>query len=558
MKNIINILFLIISLSAFAQESRELAIGQPDAVVDLRTQEGTKLVKTTWKYSDAKLVNADFNAPGPDKNDPLVLYPTGKKIATQDLTPKAGAANFDDSKWQTLDPTKLEERRGTGLASFVWYRIDVTIPNKVGDFDPTGSTVVFEIVVDDYSEIWVNGKLNKTFGQSGEGVVKGFNARNRVVLTKNAQPGQQFQIAILGINGPIADLPTNYIWIRSATLDFYKTAPKRADWQNLGQIVRIDKELDNVLDANVKIEKLADGFQFTEGPVWHPDGFLLFSDPNTNVIYKYDPVSGNVSIYITKSGYTGFNIGEYHQPGSNGLAIDSEGRLVVCQHGNRRVIRHEKKGPITVLSDNFDGKRLNSPNDVVIKSDGTIYFTDPPYGLPKAYNDAKKELTSQGVYRIKNGKTELLTTDLGGPNGIAFSPDEQYLYVSNWDIRDIHNTKTLWRYPVQADGTLGKGAVFFDMNQTDDDEALDGVKVDNQGYIFASAPGGVWIISPQGKYLGKIIGPERPANMAWGDDGKTLYLTAHTGLYKIRTKNGGKIASKSQEASNKPQETKFK
>lgn len=544
MKNIIKIIFLsLLAIPAFAQESRELAIGQPDAVVDLRTQEGTKLVKTTWKYSDAKLVNADFNAPGPDKNDPLALYPTGKKIATQDLSPKAGAANFDDSKWQALDPTKLEERRGTGLASFVWYRINVTVPNKVGDFDPTGSTVVFEIVVDDYSEIWVNGKLNKTFGQSGEGVAKGFNARNRVVLTQNAQPGQQFQIAILGTNGPIADLPTNYIWIRSATLDFYKTTPKRADWQNLGQIVKIDKELDNVLDANVKIEKLADGFQFTEGPVWHPDGFLLFSDPNTNVIYKYDPVSGNISIYITKSGYTGFNIGEYHQPGSNGLAIDSEGRLVVCQHGNRCVIRHEKKGPITVLSDNYNNKRLNSPNDVVIKSDGTIYFTDPPYGLPKAYNDAKKELTSQGVYRIKNGKTELLTTDLGGPNGIAFSPNEQYLYVSNWDIRDIHNTKTLWRYPVQADGTLGKGEIFFDMNQTDDDEALDGVKVDNQGFIFSSAPGGVWIISPQGKYLGKIIGPERPANMAWGDDGKTLYLTAHTGLYKIRTKNGGKVVS---------------
>ncbi len=163
--------------------------------------------------------------------------------------------------------------------------------------------------------------------------------------------------------------------------------------------------------------------------------------------------------------------------------------------------------------------------------------------MPKAYNDAKKELNFQGVYRIKNGKTELLSTDLGGPNGIAFSPDEQYLYVSNWDIRDIHNTKTLWRFPVQADGTLGKGEIFFDMNKTDDDEALDGIKVDNQGYIFASAPGGVWIISPQGRYLGKIIGPERPANMAWGDaDGKTLYLTAHTGLYKIRTKNGGKIA----------------
>ncbi len=544
MKITINIIFLcLFALGAFAQESRELAIGQANAVVDLRTQEGARLLGTIWKYSDAKLVNANFNAPGPGKNDPLALYPTGKKITTQDLMPKAGAVNFDDSKWQTLDPTKLEERRGTGLASFVWYRLNVTVPAEVGNFDPTGSTIVFEIVLDDYSEIHVNGKLHKTFGQSGEGVIKGFNVRNRVVLTQNAQPGEQFQIAILGINGPIADLPDNYIWIRSATLDFYQTPPKRADWQNLGQIIKIDDELNKVLDYDAKIEKLADGFQFTEGPVWHPDGYLLFSDPNTNVIYKYNPVSGNISIYITKSGYSGFDIGNYHQPGSNGLAIDSAGRLMVCQHGNRRIIRHEKEGPITILTDNYNGQKLNSPNDIVIKSDGTIYFTDPPYGLPKAYNDAKKELNFQGVYRIKNGKTELLSTDLGGPNGIAFSPDEQYLYVSNWDIRDIHNTKTLWRFPVQADGTLGKGEIFFDMNKTDDDEALDGIKVDNQGYIFASAPGGVWIISPQGRYLGKIIGPERPANMAWGDaDGKTLYLTAHTGLYKIRTKNGGKIA----------------
>lgn len=544
MKYNINIILLILlTINVFSQESRELAIGQPNAVVDLRTHEGTKLVNTVWKYNNAKLVDVTFKAPGPDKNDPLLLYPTGKTINTQDLMPKAGVANFDDSKWITLDPTKLEERRGTGLASFNWYRINVTIPEKVGNFDPTGSTIVFEIVLDDYSEIWVNGKLNKTFGQSGDGVVKGYNARNRVFLTENAQPGQQYQIAILGINGPIADLPSNYIWIRSATLDFYKTRPKRKDWQNLGQIITIDQELDHVLESDVKIEKLADGFQFTEGPVWHPDGFLLFSDPNTNVIYKYDPVSQNISIYMTKSGYTGFDIGEYHQPGSNGLAIDAEGRLIVCQHGNRRVIRHEKKGPVTILSDHYNDKRLNSPNDVVIKSDGTIYFTDPPYGLPKAYNDAKKELNSQGVYRIKNGKTDLLTTDLGGPNGIAFSPDEQYIYVSNWDIRDIHNTKTLWRFPVQPDGTLGKGEIFFDMNQTDDDEALDGVKVDNQGNVFASGPGGIWIISPQGKYLGKIIGPERPANMAWGDDGKTLYLTAHTSLYRIRTKNGGKVTA---------------
>lgn len=537
------LIILVFSLAGLnAQEQRELAIGQPDAIVDLRTKEGTAIVKTEWRYSDAHIVEADFKKPGPKEPDPLPLYPTGGKLKTHDIHPKAGAADFDDSKWEVLDPTSLEVRRGSGLLSFNWYRLNVTIPEKVGNMSTAGATVVFEIVMDDYSEIWVNGKLNKTFGQSGNGVASGWNARNRVFLTNNAKPGEVFQLAILGTNGPIADLPENYIWVRSATLDFYKEYPSNPDWKGLGEMVFFDKQLHDVIAEGTKIEKLADGFQFTEGPVWHPDGYLLFSDPNANVIYRYDPTSRNVSIYMTKSGYTGTDVGNYHQPGSNGLAIDSEGRLLVCQHGNRRVVRHEKKGPVTVLADNWQGKKLNSPNDLVLKSDGTVYFTDPPYGLPMNYADPKKETPNQGVYRIVNGKAELLSTDLGGPNGIAFSPDEKWLYVGNWDIRDIWNTKTVWRFPVNTDGTLGKGKVFFNFNQTDVDEAIDGIKVDMAGNLFVSAPGSVWVLSPDARILGKIIGPERPANMAWGDDGKTLYLTAHTGLYKIRVKTGGKIA----------------
>jgi gluconolactonase len=532
-------------LKSTAQEHRELAIGQADAIADLRTTEGAQAVKATWKFSPAQIISADFKAPAASTTDPLPLYATGKKIITNTIEPKAAALNFDDSRWQTLDPTTLEARRGNGLLSFVWYRLNVTVPEKLGDFDPRGSTLVFEIVADDYSEIAVNGQLQKKLGQIGNGVVSGWNARNRVVLTENAQVGQSFQLAILCANAPFGDLPENYIWIRSATLDFYKKNPKNTNWQDFGKLVQIEKAFETVVAPTEKVEKLAEGFQFTEGPVWHSDGFLLFSDPNTNVIYRYEPTNGNVNIHLTKTGYTGFDIGNYHQPGSNGLAVDNEGRLIVCQHGNRRVIRHEKKGPITILSDNFKGQKLNSPNDLVLKNDGTVYFTDPPYGLPKNYADTKKETTFQGVYRIKNGQTDLLATDLGGPNGLAFSPDERFLYVSNWDIRDIHHTKTLWRYEVKEDGTLQNGKVFFDFNFTDDDEALDGVKVDNAGNLFVSAPGGVWIISPSGKYLGKIICPERPANMAWGDaDGKTLYMTAHTGLYKIRTIQGGKIANK--------------
>ncbi|GAB3642523.1 SMP-30/gluconolactonase/LRE family protein [Spirosoma arcticum] len=539
-----SLLFLLLTPwgGLMAQEIRELAWGNATAVVDLRTPAGSELVKARWKTLNAQIVAAPFNAPGPSATDKMLLYPTGKSVSTFALEPRCGTSAFEQAAWQDVTATDLETRRGNGLLSHVWYRVRVTMPDKVGTFAVASSRIMFELVADDYSEVWINGKLRKSFGARANGVINGYNARQRVWLTDNAKPGDTVDLAILVTNGPVADLPDNYVWIRSATLDFYPAKPTPDLWKNLGQVTMVQEELKSVIDPAAKIQKIADGFQFTEGPVWHPDGYLLFSDPNANVIYKYDPTMGNVSIYMTKTGYTGFDIGDYHQPGSNGLAIDPTGHLIVCQHGNRRIIRDEIKGPMTVLSDGYGGKKLNSPNDLVIHSNGDVYFTDPPYGLPKAYADPRKETPHSGVYRIHNGKTDLLTTDLGGPNGIAFSPDEKYLYVSNWDIRDIHNTKTLWRYEVKPDGTLANGKVFFDMNQTDDDEALDGIKVDTKGNVFASAPGGVWIISPMGKYLGKIIGPERPANMAWGDDGKTLYLTAHTGLYKIATLNGGKLA----------------
>jgi len=526
-------------INILAQESVELAMGKPNAVVDLRTQEGVDLLKARWHYSDARIVEVDFKAPGPKGRDRLKLYPTGHSIKTNDIMPKAGAAEFDDSKWQVLDPVSLEERRGTGRLSFNWYRINITVPEKIANFDPTGSTAVFEIVVDDYAEIWVDGELSKSFGQSGGSVIKGWNARNRIPLGDNLRPGQQIQIAILGINGPIADIPDNYIWIRSATIDFYRAKPKYEHWQDVGEVVRIDPALDEIINPDVKIERIATGFQFTEGPLWHPDGYLLFSDPNANVIYSYHP-SGNVTIFRTKSGYSGFDIGEYHQPGSNGLAFDGKGRMAFCEHGNRRIVRLEHKGPVTVLADSYKGMRFNSPNDLVFRSDGALYFTDPPYGLPKAYDDSRKETPHQGVYCLIGEEVKLVATDLGGPNGVALSPDEKYLYVSNWDIRDIHNTKTIMRYKVNKNGTLSNGKVFFDMNHTDDEEALDGLKIDMNGNIYSSAPGGIWIISPEGKYLGKIKAPERPANMAWGDaDGKTLYMTAHSGLYRVRVKVAG-------------------
>jgi gluconolactonase len=228
-------------------------------------------------------------------------------------------------------------------------------------------------------------------------------------------------------------------------------------------------------------------------------------------------------------------VGEYGQPGSNGLTLDGEGRLTINQHGNRRVIRLEKTGAVTVLADRYEGKRLNSPNDLVYRSDGTLFFTDPPFGLPKALDDPRKELPFSGVFSLKNGNLRLVASDLAGPNGLAFSPDERYLYVGNWDPKK----KVVMRYPVAADGTLGAGSVFFDMTAAPGEDALDGIKVDTLGNLYVSGPGGLWILSPDATHLGTLVGPEHPHNLAWGDDGQTLYLTAQTGLYRIRLRIPG-------------------
>jgi gluconolactonase len=213
-----------------------------------------------------------------------------------------------------------------------------------------------------------------------------------------------------------------------------------------------------VIPRDATVEKLAGGFGFTEGPVWSPEGFLLFSDPNENRIYRWSP-DGQVSVYRTNSGYTGMDIAEYGQPGSNGLAIDRDGRLTILEHGNRRVTRLEKNGTLTVLADRYEGHRLNSPNDLVYKSDGALYFTDPPFGLPKAFDDARKELPYSGVFRFADNRLTLVAKDLMGPNGIAFSTDEKSLYVTNWDTAH----KVVMRYDVMADGRLTNGKVFFDM-----------------------------------------------------------------------------------------------
>jgi gluconolactonase len=313
--------------------------------------------------------------------------------------------------------------------------------------------------------------------------------------------------------------------------------------KTFGKIERLDARLDKLIPKDAVIEQLAEGFIWTEGPVWVPKdgGYLLFSDIPMNTVFKWQEGKG-VSEYMKPSGYTGSKprggkAGD--EPGSNGLILDPQGRLVLCEHGDRRVSREEKDGKKTTLADKYMGKRLNSPNDGVYKSNGDLYFTDPPYGLPKRGEDPTRELNFNGVFRLsKDGKLTLLTKDMTYPNGIAFSPDEKTLYVANSDPK-----KAIWMaFPVKKDGTLGEGKVFFDSTKWANSKPglPDGMKVDKAGNLFATGPGGVFVFAPDGTHLGTIATGDRTSNCNWGNDGTVLYITVNHRLARIKLSTTGK------------------
>jgi gluconolactonase len=531
MIKVISALLITLSVSIYAI-AQDIPNGKPDGSIDLATAEGVRIVAGQWKYSDTKIVETNFNAAGADNQ------PSGPAVKTYDYTPRAGVSGYDDSQWEVVPAVDLQKRRGNGRLSFNWYRINLTIPELVNGFSTAGSTVVFQTALDDYAEVWVNGELARFLGQKGGSVVAGWNAPNRLIVGRDVKPGQKIQLAIFGINGPISNPPTNFIWVREAKLDFYKgetTGPVAITPSEVNvEVVRHDEAINKIVGPNPKIFKLAEGFKFTEGPVWTSEG-LLFSDPNANTIYKYSK-DGKLSVFKTPSGYSGADIAAYRQPGSNGITLAPEGHIVFNQHGNRRVVRLEKDGSETVIADRFEGKRFNSPNDLVYRSDGTLFFTDPNFGLPKFGDDKRKELPHTGVYSLSKGRLQLLTTELTGPNGIALSPDEKYLYAGNWD----DNRKVVFRYELQPDGTVKNGTLFFDFTPIKGEDAIDGVKVDVEGNVYVSGPGGLHIVSPEGKHLGTIVAPQHVHNMAWGDgDGKTLYLCARSGLYRIRLNIAG-------------------
>ena len=309
------------------------------------------------------------------------------------------------------------------------------------------------------------------------------------------------------------------------------------------RIERLDPALDRLIAPDAKIEVLAEGYDWVEGPVWVKDGgYLLFSDIPQNVVYRWKQGEG-AKEYLKPSGYTGSRPrgGEI---GSNALVLDSRGRLVLCQHGDRRMARMEAplRAPqpaFTTIADRYEGKRFNSPNDAVYKSNGDLYFTDPPYGMEKQFEDPLREIPYQGVFRVgSTGTVTLLTREMTRPNGLAFSPDERLLYIAQSDEQ-----AAIWRvFDVKGDGTLGASRVLFDATPlTKTRPGLpDGMKVDTEGNLFATGPGGVLVLSPEGKHLGTIMTGQRTSNCAFGDDGRTLYMTADMYLMRVRLLAKGK------------------
>ncbi|MBY0586098.1 SMP-30/gluconolactonase/LRE family protein [bacterium] len=304
-----------------------------------------------------------------------------------------------------------------------------------------------------------------------------------------------------------------------------------------GKIAVIDPALEKILDPSATIEQLGEGFEWAEGPAWNKkEGFLVFSDIPRNSVMQYRPGKG-VSLYFNPSGYSGG--GAYSdEPGSNGLIWNPRGELLLMQHGNRQVAKRADGDQFLTVADRFGGKKFNSPNDGVLKSNGDLYFTDPPYGLPKQADDPTRELDFCGVYRVTPGGTvTLLTKEMTRPNGIAFSPDEKFLYVAQSDPQ-----LAIWKkFDVLADGTIAHGKVLFDATASVGKKKglPDGMKVDQSGHLWATGPGGVLILTPEGKHLGTIETGQATANCAFGGDGSVLYITADMYLLRVKTKTKG-------------------
>ncbi|MFN0060329.1 MAG: SMP-30/gluconolactonase/LRE family protein [Planctomycetota bacterium] len=502
------------------------------SVIDLTTSAGVAQVNGVWRWQDARISEVEGRAAGPDRK------PSGAPVRTHEILPRAGTLGFDDSSWQVIAPEDLDERRSTGRVCFCWYRLKLTVPERVDEFPVTGSRMVFEIVVDDYAEIWVNGALPRQIGQSGGSVVAGWNTPNRLVLSERAKPGDLIEIAVFAMNGPISDAPQNFIWVRSAQLEFLAPAsmaspvPPPLGSDAAPRVVRLNARLDALIAPETSIDCIASGFAWLEGPAWSAsERALYFSDIPANAVYRVSP-GDEPQLAVRPSGYSGTPPYAGREPGSNGLMIGSDGLLYLCQHGDRRIARREADGRLTPIVERYQGRRLNSPNDLTVGKPGELYFTDPPFGLPQSFQDPARELDFCGVYRLStSGELTLVSRAVPAPNGLALSPDSRTLYVSNAE----QSRPVIFVFTLDEHGNACDQRVFFDASPWVEGRSgvPDGIKVDALGNVFAAGPGGIHVLAGDGTHLGLIETGVPTSNCAFGEDGRALYITANTSVLRV-------------------------
>lgn len=331
-----------------------------------------------------------------------------------------------------------------------------------------------------------------------------------------------------------------YLAIVFSLLFSCKTSDKKTD-ESIGSFESMDPAFSSIVSSNASIEILGKGYEWSEGPVWVPEQkMLLFSDVPNNVVHKWAE-GKEVEVYLTPSGYTGSVENYSGEPGSNGLTISPDGKLVLCQHGDRRVAQMDAdlsspQAKFITLSDNYEGKKLSSPNDVAFRKNGDMFFTDPPYGLPNQAEDSTKETAHNGVYKMSGGKTTLLVDSLTRPNGIAFLPGEKTFLVANSDPEKAH----WYAFDLDENDSVTNARIFYDAtpsSRAGDKGLPDGLKVDEKGNVFATGPGGIWVFNSEGKALGRIKLTEAAANCALTEDGKTLFVTADMYLLRVRLRD---------------------
>jgi gluconolactonase len=447
--------------------------GEPIAVVDLMDADAAASVAVAWRFVDASIVEIDSNDPGPD------LRPTGPPVRSHDVTPRPRAPGWDEAAWTPIEPSALGARRGHGHFALGWFRASLTLPSRIGTTDIAGTTVVFEIVADDYSEVWVDGHLSASPGDAGGGPVSGFNAPNRVVLTRDAEPGHTYDVAVLAMNAPLSVSPPNFLWVRSAVLDVY--APR---------------------SPAAGLEAIATGFSGLRAMAWTDDG-LLFCDARANTIYRYDPAQERIGVWRSHSGSMAADIGASDEPGATGLAVDANERVLIVQPASARLVRIERTGAVTVLADALEGAPLSGLRTVAIDAPGMIWLT-----------------SSTGVLRVDGEGAVTMAAREAAPSALAIDHDGGALFVAT-GARVV-------RRAIQDDG-LGSATTVIDLGASS--PTIRGLVVGRDGDLWLASAAGITHAAADGHVLTVVHIDEPATALAWGEG--TLFVAGETSLYRL-------------------------